>query len=755
MASSSYPIPQDQFGQSNQNPFQPQPPFEQPPQPQDLQQDQPGLEFILTDEIQNTEFGNDPNMTANDRIEKGLNMMASYSGSIYFWSTKKHGWSHRYGYYSAEVFYVYKSFSSSNPLLQFNCKRQSVTQVDEPIQLNEDGLRKCIVIGPAFSETDPYSAKEEKTSEQIYKLLGNPELRSNSDFRSRTLFDVGIPTESTTSSSEDPSSSNSNTIDPALVVFSNRLDKSICFEPLTVDDTRMWYDSLTTQDKVEQKVVPIWPPDPLYRVLHISYFADHIASSNRLQQESRIAIIKRQIQAMENWIKQLKQTDTDFSSHSLRLRDLKEQLEIALYAKAHPSSPVDKTKYDIDLVKKTLYMKELAEKKVNQEVVQAQLEQEQRALSRIRTLPEGAAAAQFLSEEMVRSALERGTKEKEFSSIMREFTNLLNPNDLQIDWNHVLDTTAFATIHPGTLRVSQTTIDVLVKAPNKGIEMNFARRQSLLREMITLRQIQHPNLIQFYGSVELDGGRFGIVTERVAGEDLTSILTKHKIPEHRATILLTGVASGMVYLHDVKQIKHRDLNPRNIVISAVGTQLTAKISDFGMVSTPAPKSEGANQTSRPYYGAPAYSAPELPDLDHTPAVDVFSFAYVMWQMHYRKTPFVTTGQTTNMMNHLDQVRYNNKREQLGPECIWYPLIERCWQTEPKDRPKFKEILFHLQFLESIFVDDNQVPTDPADPKSKLDPKQFQQWVKMVSGEGGDRIPTHEDIQSLLPFMIVS
>lgn len=232
--------------------------------------------------------------------------------------------------------------------------------------------------------------------------------------------------------------------------------------------------------------------------------------------------------------------------------------------------------------------------------------------------------------------------------------------------------------------------------------MSDSKRRSLLREVYTLSQCDHPNLVKFYGlTMQGQGsqnsgmateGNLAIVTEKIAGENLETLLTKFRIPEKHALKILIGIASGMEYLHDVRKVKHRDLKPGNILIDQ-HTGLP-KICDFGMSSAPIPSASDANMTAQPYYGTPIYAAPELMELNHTSAVDVFSFAYVMWQMWSRRSPF--TMATGNVFDHFRNVSEENLREQLDPKCPWNALIEACWQTEPSKRPTFKEVRIRLE-----------------------------------------------------------
>ena len=634
---------------------------------------QEGLEFHLTDPVIDSEFNNDPNQTAIERIGRGINMMAAFTGSVYFLNPIKRKWDLRHLLYSADVLYLLKSFSAREPIDQFDCKRASITVVDNPFP-EQTEIAKAIVVGKKVSGFDFSQFKGGQNVEQdLTRALASP--------------------------------SSSMTLDQIIATG------SWCFQALTDNENELWLLNLTKATPVEYKMRPVFTthPDRDYKLIQIREMAKEIANIPHLLQQRKIALVKKDIETMQTWVKQLKSEGQSSKEQEYRIRELHELLDIYLYAIENPKSPVDTRKYDVSSAERRIYMTELRARSLRiQASKQASYES-----------PEYDPNYTPLDPAVVRNLLSSGTEATNFSQIMQELSTLLNPNDLNIDWEKELYVTDFATVHPGTLTVDRNTkVPVQAKVPLKSATMTEEKRKRLVREALVLRQCRHPNLIRFYGVIYLGNDVYSMITESVIGEDMSGLLMKWRIPRYWGTVLLKDVAAGMEYLHDVQKVKHRDLNPRNILISAQGPQLTAKISEFGMVSTPVQNAANPNQTTRPYYGTPVYAAPELPELNHTPAVDVFSFAYIMWQMDSRRAPFI--HEKENMMDHLERTKDYNLREKLFDTCIWNPLIVQSWQTEPKERPPFRILRRQLVDLETCFY-------GPPGDQSVLDETCYAQW----------------------------
>ena len=130
--------------------------------------------------------------------------------------------------------------------------------------------------------------------------------------------------------------------------------------------------------------------------------------------------------------------------------------------------------------------------------------------------------------------------------------------------------------------------------------------QRVYREICTMSQVHHPNLVLFIAAVLDDQGGPMIITElldttlRKAYEDN---LLKPGLDQ--CIYIFRDVASALCYLHGLEEpIIHRDVSSANVVLKAMARgEWKAKLSDFGSANW-------AKEACTMGDGAIVYSAPE-------------------------------------------------------------------------------------------------------------------------------------------------
>ncbi|MFS8066288.1 MAG: serine/threonine protein kinase [Byssovorax sp.] len=142
--------------------------------------------------------------------------------------------------------------------------------------------------------------------------------------------------------------------------------------------------------------------------------------------------------------------------------------------------------------------------------------------------------------------------------------------------------------------------------------------EMLLHEARIAATLSHPNVVQIFDVGQVDGTYF-IAMEHIHGEDIQSIVRGMKrmnVPafplEHTISILL-GTCAGLAYAHDKRDlvgaalgIVHRDISPRNIVVSFTGD---VKIVDFGIAKS-GTEPGGDDTPSGQLKGKAPYMSPE-------------------------------------------------------------------------------------------------------------------------------------------------
>eukprot|EP00037_Helgoeca_nana_P031080 m.392601 g.392601 ORF g.392601 m.392601 type:complete len:1013 (+) comp28325_c0_seq15:255-3293(+) len=248
------------------------------------------------------------------------------------------------------------------------------------------------------------------------------------------------------------------------------------------------------------------------------------------------------------------------------------------------------------------------------------------------------------------------------------------------------------------------------------------------REVKFMRSIRHPHILTFYGAGVDRESRAFLVTELMAAT-LKSLLAEHsKHLSWRLRIAFASdVASGMKYLHEMETI-HRDLKAENCFVD---DSARVKVADFGtgriasvasgqtslfeplaMASGPSSGALGGMRTERTLsrgVGSLMWMAPEALTGSVTEsqaaALDVYSYAIVMWEIWTRETPWdevdVNGIELTHRVSEL-VASGARPRTPKGLEIAptgFQALMERCWASNASDRPAFSVIVVELAVIE--------------------------------------------------------
>eukprot|EP00347_Sterkiella_histriomuscorum_P017695 403348353 len=215
---------------------------------------------------------------------------------------------------------------------------------------------------------------------------------------------------------------------------------------------------------------------------------------------------------------------------------------------------------------------------------------------------------------------------------------------------------------------------------NKLIEYYFQlNEETKQEELILLQPLAMMDLYQFLQENYFEGG----------------------MPEKEAIEYLAQLAIGTKAMHD-KQVIHRDLNPKNILVfkndkPSNGLDFTLKISDFGCSRILEPHEYQAMTQG---VGKVGFLAPEQMNNSvkgYNPKVDVYSLGLTMLQM--------LTGRVLNVA---DIVSRKPNLKQYSKEFI--DLLYNLCSLDHEQRPTIDEVIDHpviqkeFDALEKSFID---------------------------------------------------
>jgi TolB-like protein len=203
-------------------------------------------------------------------------------------------------------------------------------------------------------------------------------------------------------------------------------------------------------------------------------------------------------------------------------------------------------------------------------------------------------------------------------------------------------------------------------------------RSRLEREARAASALDHPNIVTVYEIADADDGRVFIAMALCEGPTLREVLDDGVLPVARVVELATQVADGLGAAHR-RGVVHRDVKPRNIVVTPEGT---ARIVDFG-VATTAGDDAGAGFTP----GTLAYMSPEQTRGDAVDArSDVWALGVLLHEMLAGRRPF--QGGDERALITAIRTRDAEPLAGLRPDAPdeLRLLVERCLSRDPELRP---------------------------------------------------------------------
>lgn len=220
---------------------------------------------------------------------------------------------------------------------------------------------------------------------------------------------------------------------------------------------------------------------------------------------------------------------------------------------------------------------------------------------------------------------------------------------------------------------------------------NKARFQS---EAAALARLQHPHIVQIYGTGTTSNGLSYFVMEYVAQGSLADLIDKKPQPPRDAARLIQLLAKA-VHLAHQRGIIHRDLKPGNILLAPQADEPALncdwgcpKIADFGLVKlldTTTPEQQAT--TTGQVLGTPSYMAPEQARSGKTigPATDVYALGAILYTLLAGRPPFQGGTSIDVILQMIEEAPPSLK--ELRPELPdgLIAICEKCLAKKAQDR----------------------------------------------------------------------
>lgn len=183
---------------------------------------------------------------------------------------------------------------------------------------------------------------------------------------------------------------------------------------------------------------------------------------------------------------------------------------------------------------------------------------------------------------------------------------------------------------------------VAIKTIHPKLTMSIRQIQRLQLEAEVAATLSHPNIVQLYEIVELNG-KPCLVMEYIEGIRLDFLIRHDEIDQNQLIDYLIPVCHAVNFAHS-RGILHRDIKPGNIMVTKEGIP---KIMDFGLAKRLQDDSEEVKGDFTPtveglILGSPAFMSPEQARGSHQTLdnrSDVYSLGATLYLGLAKRTPF--------------------------------------------------------------------------------------------------------------------
>lgn len=278
---------------------------------------------------------------------------------------------------------------------------------------------------------------------------------------------------------------------------------------------------------------------------------------------------------------------------------------------------------------------------------------------------------------------------------------------------------------------------VAIKVLNPNLVTSEESVARFKREIMTLAQFEHPNVVRLFDAGTTPSGRFYMAMEFVEGQTLSRLLLESgRFDLRRFARLFAQVLQGVAKAHE-RNIVHRDLKTENLLVTSLDSGAeVVKIMDFGIAKLlsdePLQNSDAFLTTERVAVGTPEYMSPEQAaggaQLDHRS--DLYSLGVVAFELLTGRLPFEAESPVGYIGKHIVDPPFTF--EEAQPGLGYPPAIERfvlkALEKEPSERYQSAEemldaleVALPRELQDQLRAKRNSDPSLPAVAAPKIRP----------------------------------
>jgi serine/threonine-protein kinase HSL1 (negative regulator of Swe1 kinase) len=206
---------------------------------------------------------------------------------------------------------------------------------------------------------------------------------------------------------------------------------------------------------------------------------------------------------------------------------------------------------------------------------------------------------------------------------------------------------------------------------------------SIEREIVVMKLIEHPNIIQLYDVWETSTELYLILEYVEGGELFEYLCEKGRLSTNEALGYFQQIITAMDYCHRFN-IAHRDLKPENLLLDE---NMNIKVADFGMAAWQ--QTDSLLETA---CGSPHYAAPELirGEAYKGSAADIWSCGVILYALLAGRLPF----DDEDLVTLLNKVKLGNFEIPDAIDPLAKDLIRKMLEKDASKRITIPQIQAH-------------------------------------------------------------
>ncbi|MFD7060025.1 protein kinase [Streptomyces sp. NPDC059906] len=204
------------------------------------------------------------------------------------------------------------------------------------------------------------------------------------------------------------------------------------------------------------------------------------------------------------------------------------------------------------------------------------------------------------------------------------------------------------------------------------------------REARLMAKLEHPYVPVIHDAGTHRASRLYLVMQRVYGHTLDRLVAQRgPFPVEWAAAVGAQVCSVLVQAHG-RGFVHRDLTPRNVMLTADGT---VRVLDFGIATALQPPDGPRLTDAGMVAGTPGFISPEQgKGQAATPLSDLYALGCVLYEILGGRPPFTADEPLALVVQHIADTPVPLERLRDDAPAELCNLVSRLLAKRPEDRP---------------------------------------------------------------------